>query len=104
MPALFCSLMGSSILAEAPHGSFAGQFVLDGIVPEPVFLIRQGDQTVKDAAICAGKDLADESLIVDPKTKGIANLFVFLHPAEAKRISVPDSLGKKSRRRRSGSM
>ena len=45
-------------------------------------VVEKGDVKVNDPAICAAADVPDDSLIVDPKSKGIANVFVYLQKAE----------------------
>ncbi|HID24497.1 MAG TPA: hypothetical protein EYP14_19155, partial [Planctomycetaceae bacterium] len=62
-------------------GTVTGQFVLDGPVPAPRVLIHQGDRKIKDAEVCAAHDVPAEDLIVDPTTKGIKNMFVYLRRA-----------------------
>ncbi|NOX56996.1 MAG: hypothetical protein GXP27_21660 [Planctomycetes bacterium] len=62
-------------------GSVTGQFVLEGPLPAPKVLIHQGDKKVKDAEVCAAHDVPAEDLIVDPTTKGIKNIFVYLRRA-----------------------
>lgn len=59
-------------------GEVAGQFVLEGEIPELKPLVLKGDPLVLDGAHCAVKTIFDESLLVDPKSKGIANIFVWL--------------------------
>jgi hypothetical protein len=63
-------------------GSVEGQFVIDGQVPNVPPLVAQG-AAVKDAEVCAAKDVPDDSLVVDPESKGIANIFVYLRKAPA---------------------
>ena len=63
------------------YGTVTGQFVYDGPVPNLPPVVKQGDSSVQDAAICAKENVPDESLIVDPKTKGIANVFVYMPKA-----------------------
>jgi hypothetical protein len=63
------------------YGTVTGQFVLDGPIPVAKPLVKQEDSTVKDAAVCAKKGVPDESLVVDPDTKGIANVFVYMPKA-----------------------
>ena len=72
--------------AEEPHaadpgwGSIDGQFLLDGqYTPQP--LLIKGDPKVKNLALCASEDIPDDSLVIDPTTHGIANIFVYLHKA-----------------------
>lgn len=63
---------------EGDYGSLTGEIVLDGDIPKLAPLVAKGDTNVNNPAICAATDVPDESLIVDPKTKGIANVFVYL--------------------------
>ena len=64
------------------YGSITGQFVVEGEIPERKVVVARGDAQVKDAAICAADDILSETVVVDPKTKGIANVFVYLPKAE----------------------
>lgn len=68
----------ASRLPADGYGTLTGQFVLDGPVPDHAPLVKMGDQAAKDAAVCAKDGVPDDSLIVDPATKGIANVFVFM--------------------------
>lgn len=70
-----------SVASAADWGSLSGQIVLDGAVPEVKILVRKGDATARDAAVCAKEDLKDESLVVDPETKAIGNVVVYLTKA-----------------------
>jgi len=72
--------LGSSAWA-AGYGSLEGQVVLDGDVPAIAPLVKKGDGTVKDAAACAIGDIPNEARAIDPETKGIANVVVFLRKA-----------------------
>ncbi len=51
--------------------------MLTGELPTVAPLVTKGDKTVKDA-VCNAQDVPDDSLHVDPETRGIANVFVFL--------------------------
>ncbi|WP_437228250.1 carboxypeptidase regulatory-like domain-containing protein [Planctomicrobium sp. SH661] len=73
----------SPVLADG-WGSVEGQIILDGDVPAPQFLVKKGDTTVKDAAVCAKDGVPDDSMAFDPETKGIANVFVYLPKAPSK--------------------
>ena len=64
--------------AEAQWGTLKGNIVLKGEMPVLKPLVVKGDMTAKDPAICAAEGVADEKLVVDPATKGIANILVFL--------------------------
>lgn len=78
-----CFLAVISLAADAQAqgwGSVEGQFVLDGEVPKPDVIIAKGAQ-VKNADVCAAQPVLDQSLVVDPETKGIANIFVYLRKA-----------------------
>jgi hypothetical protein len=72
--------MVSQALADG-YGTVTGQFVLDGPIPTLKPLVSKGDTTVKDGAVCGKDGVADESLVVDPATKGIANVFVYMPKA-----------------------
>ena len=68
--------------ATEAYGTIAGQFVVEGEVPQLRPLIVAGAVGINDPALCAAADIPDESLVVDPKTRGIANAFVYLPKAE----------------------
>ena len=82
---LVCGMVSIGWAQEKPvapdeWGSIEGQFVLDGPYA-PELLFAQGESQVKDSAICASVDMPDESLVLHPETKGIANIFVYLQIA-----------------------
>ena len=58
-------------------GTFAGIVRFDGKPPVLPPLVEQGAK-VKDAAICSQKEIPNESLVVNPKNRGIAHVFVYL--------------------------
>lgn len=64
--------------SAAEYGDVRGQFLFEGDVPERKVLHAKGDTTVKDNAVCAAETLYSDALLVDPGTKGIANVFVYL--------------------------
>ena len=70
--------------AEAQWGTLKGQIVLDGDVPKFPPLVAMGDANAKDAAVCSVQAVPDEKLVVDPSTKGVANVVVFLAKKPAK--------------------
>lgn len=80
--ALMLSL--STPVLAAGWGSVEGQIILDGDVPAPQFLVKKGDTTVKDAAVCASEGVPDDSMAFDPETKGIANVIVYLQKKPSK--------------------
>ncbi|QDU43614.1 Methicillin resistance mecR1 protein [Symmachiella dynata] len=95
-----------NVVGAAPGwGAFSGQFLFDGLWPEPKVLVEKGDMSVKDAAISAAQTIRSEELIVDKKTLGIKNVFVYLknppseiHPSLIRRKSkkvVFDAIGRR---------
>lgn len=66
----------------AGTGIFKGTIVFDGAVPSLPPLHAKG-ANVKDAEVCSAHAVADESLVVDSKTKGVQNVFVYLLKAPA---------------------
>ncbi|HUQ69474.1 MAG TPA: hypothetical protein VM165_08130, partial [Planctomycetaceae bacterium] len=76
--------LGAVSSAEAQWGSVSGQVVLDGDIPKLKLKVTKGDAMAKDAAVCAAQDVPNEDLVVDPATKGIANVVVYLKKAPAK--------------------
>ena len=63
------------------YGAVTGQFVLDGEIPEVTVLVEKGDLNVKDAAVCAKHGVLSEELVVDPKSKGIRDVFIYMRKA-----------------------
>lgn len=68
------------------YGHVTGQFVLEGAMPKIAVAKIMG----QDANVCAAKELPEETLIVDEKTKGIANIFVYLKKDQAPKDIHPD--------------
>lgn len=78
------AVMAVGTSAEAQWGDVKGRVVLSGPAPEMKLLVKMGDASVKDAAVCAAQNVPNEELVVDPETKGIANVVVYLPKAPAK--------------------
>jgi plastocyanin len=76
-------LQAPSTLRAAETGTIEGQFVYDGEAPKLPPRVAKGDATARDAATCAADEVPDETLVVDPATKGIANVIVYLRKAPA---------------------
>tara|TARA_B100000029_G_scaffold464152_1_gene497939 strand:- start:4165 stop:4992 length:828 start_codon:yes stop_codon:yes gene_type:complete len=74
------------LLNDAGHGSVSGQFLLDGAVPAPKILVKKGDPEAKDGAVCAAVDLTSDELVIDPKTKGIQHIFVYIRKVDKTKI------------------
>lgn len=70
-------------LLAAGTGTVSGQITLEGAAPALAPLVSKGSTTVKDAAVCGVQGVPNEALVVDPKSNGIANVFVFLPKAPA---------------------
>jgi hypothetical protein len=70
--------------ADAQWGTLKGKIILDGDLPKIAPLVVKGDQKAKDAAVCAAEEVPDEKLVVDPESKGIANVVVYLQKKPAK--------------------
>lgn len=69
---------GLPSIAQAQWGSVTGRFVFKGDLPKPVVAFKKGAPGVRDAEVCAAEDFVKHDLVVDPKTKGIANIFVYI--------------------------
>ncbi len=82
--AAFLLLVASGSRAETGYGDLTGRFVLDGEAPKPARL--------KEAALCAGEAVLAEDLIVDPKSGGIAHVFVFLTAKDVRGLKLPAEL------------
>lgn len=70
--------------AQAQWGSLKGKVILDGEVPAVKLLVKKGDATAKDAAVCAAQDVPDDSIAIDKDSKGIANVAIWLVKKPAK--------------------
>ncbi len=84
---------GSEASSAGRTGTLSGIVRYEGTAPEPMWLVRQGDD-VKDAQVCAKHDIPDESLLVNAEAdNGIANVFVYLAAAPAGVTSPPPKEG-----------
>lgn len=65
--------------AQADFGTIKGRLVWGGDqAPEAKVLVAKGDQTVKDPAVCAVHEIRSNDLVVDSKTKGVADGVAYL--------------------------
>lgn len=90
--------LSSQAIAADGYGDLTGRIVFDGDVPKLLPTIKKSNPPAKLPACCAIKDTANESLVINPKNKGIKNVFVYLkkvsksdiHPelAESKKAEV----------------
>ena len=70
----------SESFAQDAYGHVSGQFVLEGEIPK----LEPPKIAGKDAEVCSvNPPLPNNTLIVDPKTKGIANIVVYLKKVDA---------------------
>lgn len=79
--ATLVALAISAPAMAAGWGSVEGQFILDGKVPDVPPIVKEGDATVKDAAVCAAEGVPNDALAFDPETGGIAYVFVYMRRA-----------------------
>ena len=79
------ALVASAIPARADdgYGTFKGTVRFDGDIPKLDPVVRKGEMAARDSAVCAAADVPNESLVVDPKSKGIQHVFVYLKKANA---------------------
>jgi hypothetical protein len=78
------ALAASAATAPGDWGTIKGQVVAAGPVDPLKLLITKGDASAKDSAVCAAHDVPDESLLVDSKTGGVANVVVYLQKKPTK--------------------
>lgn len=61
-------------------GTLKGQFILDGeFTPLPPLHEKGAD--VKDAAVCSAEAVLNQTIVVDPQSKGVQNVFIYLRKA-----------------------
>jgi hypothetical protein len=84
-------------------GTLQGKIVFRGTVPALPPLVRKGDSKTTDAKVCAAHGVPDESLVVDSKSGGVRNVFVYLrrkpdrvHPDLARPPTKPAVLDQKN--------
>lgn len=78
-PALAETISPASILIEPEpgYGSLIGQIVLQGTAPASKPLSTTGLKDVSLNAAC-GPTIPDDTLLIEPQTGGVANVFVYL--------------------------
>jgi hypothetical protein len=74
LSAIFSPALGRAADDATGYGGLSGQFVFDGDAPKPGLLVK---------AAGAVPDVPDERLLVDPETKRIANVCIYLEKAPA---------------------
>lgn len=72
-----CTWLWITPLAAEEWGTWKGRVVVAGELPDVAPLVAKGDQAIRDS-VCVAHDVPDDSLRVDPESRGLANVFVFL--------------------------
>ena len=85
LPGIVLQVAADSVRADG-YGSIRGQFVLDGAILKLKPLVAK-KAAVKDAAVCSAQAVPNESLVVDPATRGIADVFIYLKKISASKIA-----------------
>ncbi|MFT5322490.1 MAG: plastocyanin [Planctomycetaceae bacterium] len=70
--------LSSQAIAADGYGDLTGRIVFDGDVPKLLPKIKKNATAAKLPACCAIKDTANDSLVINPKNKGIQHVFVYL--------------------------
>jgi plastocyanin len=80
--ALTSAALGSDDKPAPVTGNFKGVVTLKGKPPARKTLVKKGDQTIKDAAVCSAADVLSDDFIVNEKAdNGVANVIVYLKKA-----------------------
>ncbi|HEY4259723.1 MAG TPA: carboxypeptidase regulatory-like domain-containing protein [Schlesneria sp.] len=72
------------VAAQAQWGTIKGQVTVVGDFAPLKALVAKGDASAKDADVCAADAVPDEAVVVDPESKGLANVVVWLAKKPAK--------------------
>jgi hypothetical protein len=70
--------VAQAALGAGGAGTLSGVIQFDGNPPTFDPIVKKGDASVKDAAVCAAQEVPNEELVVNPENKGIAHVFVYL--------------------------
>jgi plastocyanin len=70
---------GPKAIAQEAFGTIKGRLVwgVDAL-PKVELKVKKGDENARDAAVCAVGDIFDETFVVDPASKGVANGFAYV--------------------------
>jgi len=73
------SLLASSVTAQAGTGTIKGKLVWGGDSAPARPPLQDKGKATKDPQVCAKDEaIVDDTLLVDPKTKGVSNAFAYL--------------------------
>lgn len=59
-------------------GTVTGQILFQGELPDSSPIVSQGDSKAEDLKACGIKEVPSENWVIDHKSKGLANVFVYL--------------------------
>src|SRR5262249_38732280 len=69
----------SPAAGQGEYGTIKGRLVWGGdAIPDLPPKLKPGDPTAKDPEVCAVREIPNESLVVDPATKGVRNGFAYV--------------------------
>jgi plastocyanin len=89
--------LGQNANAQAGFGTIKGRVVWGkDELPTPMLKVKKGNANEKDAAVCAVADIFDETYVVDPKSKGVADAFAYVFTPKGKNPEVEAALLSKS--------
>lgn len=72
--------------SAADYGKVTGQVVLDGALPTLAVKVKKGDAGVKDASVCSKEEVPNDDLTVNPDSKGISDVFVYIKKVDAAKV------------------
>ncbi len=70
--------LSSQAIAADGYGDLTGRIVFDGDVPKLLPKVKKNDPVAKLPPCCAVKDTVNDTLVVNPKNKGVKHVFVYL--------------------------
>ena len=68
------------------YGKVIGKFVFKGKVPKVKMLLQKGDRRLSMSKKAFANGIKDQTLIIDPKTKGIKNMVIYIKKFDTKLI------------------
>jgi hypothetical protein len=86
--ALVAAVLSPGVRAQE-WGDLEGQFIYKGTPPTPAKITPD-----KDVAVCGKHKLVSEQVIVDPQSKGISGVVVYLFTTAGQKVSIHPDLAK----------
>ena len=77
------ALLNSVQTVQAQWGSLEGQILFTGEIPNLPPKVMKGDPNSKDPTVCAVETIPDYRLTVNPESKGVQDVFIYLRKAPA---------------------